>query len=135
MSDGQPTLATLRDMIGTLQVHIDQRAAEIAAPQIAYAEGLAAERDTILREERQRWDQRLKDLQTEFQRQIAVLQRNSERYRQRAEASEDAIVKTQDHLARHTVDLVDKSGYEAGYRACADEVNRNLNQQEASSRG
>ena len=117
-----PLVIRLDRMIANLDQHIDQRAAEIAEPQVAYAEALAAERDTTLREERHRWDQRLADLQTEFQRQIAVLQRNSERYRQRAEAVEDVIVKTHDHLGRNLAGLVGKSGYEVGYRACASEV-------------
>lgn len=116
-------LAHLGRMLANLQQHIDQRAAELAQPLIDEACEAAAVEVSGARG----MQQRAEDLVVEMRRQLAALERNYERYRQRAEAAEDAIVKTHDHLGRNLTGLIGKSGYEVGYRSCADEVTHILN--------
>lgn len=97
------------------------------AGMVAYAEALRAERDATLREERLRWEERLQDLQKEFQRQITVLERARDRYKERAETAENAIEIACITMRSNTLAVpAHPTDYQRGYQACADHVTATL---------
>ncbi|NUW45572.1 hypothetical protein [Nonomuraea rhodomycinica] len=84
-------LTTLREMIVSLQDHIDRRAAEIAAPRITTAEQAAADAKAETERTRQSVQTRLDDLRQEFDRQDSVQRRELARMAARAEHA-DAVI-------------------------------------------
>jgi hypothetical protein len=82
-ADASSTLGTtLRGTIKDLQQHIEERAQEIAAPQVADARNQAQAAVTDLGQQHQRDRQRWADLETEFRRQLDARDRRCEQYRQ-----------------------------------------------------
>jgi hypothetical protein len=85
---GQPDLvAKLDGMLANLQQHIDQRAADLAAPHIAEI-GLAAGKEVA---DAQAGQRRAEDLVAELRRHISALERRRDEQRQRAERAEAAV--------------------------------------------
>lgn len=130
----------LRDMIANLQAYIDRRAGEIAKPHINAARGAAFDQVVTAKREQQR----VEDLITEMRRQFAALERHNERYRERAEVAEAAIVRGLAALATPPSPDPDANEFtiatwRRGYQACAAHVrtalNGNLDQQEAEDSG
>ncbi|MER7500473.1 hypothetical protein AB0L05_27825 [Nonomuraea pusilla] len=102
-------------MLANLQQHIERRAAELAQPLIDEArEAAAVEVKTA-----QGKQQRAEDLTAELRRHLSTLDRQRADYQQRAENARA-------HLSRNLAGLVGKSGYEIGYRDCANEITRIL---------
>lgn len=90
--------SALREMIANLQAHIDQRAAELAAPLIAQAQEAAA----IEVKGAQGMQQRAEDLITELRRHLTSLERQGLRYHERAEQAEAANARVLDRVATLT---------------------------------
>ncbi|MFB4275772.1 hypothetical protein ACBJ59_10805 [Nonomuraea sp. MTCD27] len=113
---------TLFNSIDRLEQHIEQRAAEKAAPEIAAARQEAAEHIATAEQERDHWRQRFTDLQAEMGRQNDVLHK-------RATRAETAIAR-----ARVTIRLnisQETTEYQRGYQACADHIRTALTNTEA----
>lgn len=89
---------TLFNSIDRLEQHIDQRAQELARPLIADAH--AAAFDEV--KSAQRAQQYAEDLVTELRRQLAALERNRDRYKERAELAEAAIARVR-YLSNLTI--------------------------------
>ncbi|MEV4287388.1 hypothetical protein AB0K40_17930 [Nonomuraea bangladeshensis] len=102
-------------MIANLQAHIDQHAQQLAQPLIYDAREAAATEVKTAQDKQQRAE----DLVAELRRQLRARDRQATDYRQRAENARA-------HLGRNLAGLVGKSGYEAGYRDCANEITRIL---------
>lgn len=74
----------LAELTANLQRHIEERAAELAAPQIAAAEKAAADRVSETEAELTATRQRSRDLEAELRRQMTAVERNSGRARSQA---------------------------------------------------
>jgi hypothetical protein len=110
-------LAALGDMLANLRQHIDERAADIAAPHIEQARADVVE----AQEERDQWRERFTDLQREFQRQHKVVER-------RAVRAETAIARALGTMRANTLPPpAHPTDYQRGYQACADHVTTALN--------
>lgn len=123
-ADERFALTTLRDMIANLQEHIDYRAAEIAQPLIDQAREAAA----VEVKGAQGMQQRAEDLVTELRRQFTALERNRDRYKERAETAENAIDIARITMRSHALPApAHPTDYQRGYQACADDVTAALN--------
>lgn len=97
--------------LANLDRHIEQRAQELAQPLIYDAREAAATEVKTAQDKQQRSE----DLVAELCRQLRALERQLTDQRQRVE-------NVRAHLNRNLAGLVGKSGYEVGYRSCAEEV-------------
>lgn len=117
-------IAQLGNMTANLSEYIERRAQELAQPLIDEAREAAA----VEVKDAQTGQQRAEDLVTELRRQLAALERNRERYRQRAETAENAITTARITMRANTRPVPNHpTDYQRGYQACADEVGAALN--------
>lgn len=138
-TDGKRTLRQenmldrLDGMLANLQVHIDQRAQELAQPLIDQAREAAA----VEVKGAQGMQQRAEDLVTELRRQFTALERNRDRYRERAEAAEAAIDIARITMRSHALPVpAHPTDYQRGYQACVDHVTTELrNTTQEANRG
>lgn len=91
-TDTEQTLAAqLSAMIDGLQQHIEERAAEIAGPQILAAEAYADQRIAEVERDAAHQKQRFGDLEIELRRQLNAAVKNGERLHRENKAAREAI--------------------------------------------